>query len=131
MAGAIGLGDFRIILGALVDIVDVQRDRGAGGAPLEHPGEDADLVRLLPLGSEARLAGAAAIEEGLEVLFAEAQPRRAAIDHGAERRTMALAPGSEAEHATEAVERHRRTPSVWVEIAGRFAGVARGCNPFR
>ena len=111
MAGAIGLGDFRIVLGALVDIVDVERDRRAGRAPLEHAREDAGLVRLLALGGEARLAGAALVEERLDITLGQGQPRRAAVHDRAQRRAVALAPGGEAEDASEGVEAHYSPPS--------------------
>src|SRR5690606_54037 len=43
MAGAVLLGDFRIILGALIDILDDEADRRAGGHAFEHAGDDFDL----------------------------------------------------------------------------------------
>ena len=54
----------------LVDILDHQADRGAGGASLEHTRKDAHRIRLLPLRGEALGAGAARIEERLHVRFA-------------------------------------------------------------
>src|SRR3546814_16271800 len=56
MSGPIGLGDLRIILRALVDILNHQADRRAGGPALEQPRKDADPVRLPPLRGVARRA---------------------------------------------------------------------------
>ena len=52
---------------------------------------------------EFRLAGAAAVEIGLDVGFGERDARRAAIDHAAERRPVAFAEGRDAEQMAEAV----------------------------
>ena len=55
--------DLPIVLGARIDIVDLERDRRAGGHLRarrlvgEHAGEDAHLVGLLALGGVARLTG--------------------------------------------------------------------------
>ena len=67
----------------------------------------ANLIGLLPLRRVARLAGAALVEEGLDVGLAKRQPRRATIDDSAERRAMAFPPSGEAKNASEAVETHR------------------------
>src|SRR5690606_39020006 len=107
MARPIGHRDLRIILRSLVDILDHQADRRAGRPPLEHARQDADPVRLLPLRREARRARPALVEPGLEIGLRQGKPRRAAIDHGAQRRPVALPPGGEAEDAAEAVERHQ------------------------
>ena len=111
MAGAEAFGDVAIILRALVDIVDLQRDRCAGGQAPEHAGQDAHLVRLLPLGGEARLAGSAAVQPGLDIDFRQRQARRAAIHHTADRRPVAFPPGGDAEQVAEAVVRHGSGPS--------------------
>src|SRR5216110_1277326 len=56
------VADVGIILGALIDILDHQHDRRAGGdlaagaVVLEHSRQDFNGIRLLALGSEARLA---------------------------------------------------------------------------
>ena len=104
-------GDRRVVARALVDVVDLHGDRRAGGQALEHAGQDADLVRLLALRGEARLAGAAAVEPGLDVGLGQRDARRAAVDHAADRRPVAFAPGGDAEQMAEAVMRHRRMVS--------------------
>jgi hypothetical protein len=60
--------------------------------PLERAGKDPDLIGLLPLRRVARLAGAALVEEWLDVGFGQRQPRRATIDDGAKCGTVALTP---------------------------------------
>ncbi len=66
--------DLRIILGALISVLDQQRDRRsrrhlfAGVIADHHAGQDLDCVGLLPLGGEARLSRAAAIEIALDFI---------------------------------------------------------------
>ena len=112
MTGAELVLDVPVVLGARVDILDLERDRRAGGHLLsarlvgEDAGEDAHLVRLLALGGEARLAGLALVEIGLDVGDVELDAGRAAIDHAADRRPVAFAPGGDAEEMAETVVRH-------------------------
>ena len=58
-------GDGGVIAGALVRVDDPQPDRGSRRHAVEHAGHDLDLIRLLPLRGEFRLAGPAAIQPGL------------------------------------------------------------------
>jgi hypothetical protein len=111
MPGTEGLGDLGVVLGALIDVADEQADRRAGGAALVDARQDLNLVRLLPLRGEARLAGAAAIEKGLDVRLGQVEARRAAVNDGTDSWTVRLAPGGEAEDVAEVVEGHR--PSPW------------------
>ena len=110
VAGAIFVLDVGVVLGALIDIVDQERDRRAGGHLLagrfvhEHAGEDFDRVRLLALRGEARLAGPAAIEIGLNVGLAQRNARRAAVDHAADGRPVAFAEGGDPEQMPERIE---------------------------
>ena len=106
MAGAIGLGHFGIVLGPLIDILDHQADRRPGSLAFEHAGEDPHRVRFLPLGGELRLARPARVQKRLDRSFADRQPRGAAIDHGAQRRPVAFAPGGETQQTAKGVERH-------------------------
>jgi hypothetical protein len=79
MAGAELVADFGVVLGALVDILDHQRDRRAGGhlaagtVILEHAGQYLHLVRLAPLRGEAVLARLALVEERLDISLAQRQ----------------------------------------------------------
>jgi hypothetical protein len=81
MAGAELVADFGVVLGALVDILDHQRDRRAGGhlaagaVILEHAGEDFHLIRLAPLGGEAVLTRFALVEERLDIGLGQRQGR--------------------------------------------------------
>src|SRR5205085_739158 len=90
-------GDLRVVLAALVDVADQQRDGRAGGLALVHAGEDLHQVVLAALRDVARRSGLAAIEVGLDVGFAEVHPRRAAIDHAADRGTVRFAEGGDGE----------------------------------
>ena len=49
------------------DDVGVEADRRAGRFAFKHAGEDADLIRLLPLRREARRARTTLVEEGLNI----------------------------------------------------------------
>src|SRR6185437_6561680 len=106
MAGAEAVLDRLVILGARILVLDHQRNRRAGGAPLEDAGKDADAVALAPLGRKARLAGAPPVEPVLDVALGELDQRRRAVDHAADGRPMAFTPGGEAEEAAEAVAGH-------------------------
>ncbi len=109
--------DIGIILGALIDIVDHERDRRSGrhlraGRLLdEHAGEDFHRVRLAPLRGEARLARPPLVEIGLDVGLGQRDAGRAAVDHAADRRPMALAEGRDPEKVAEGIERHGVPPA--------------------
>ena len=109
--------DVGIVLGALVGVLDQQRDRRAGrhlhaGVRMRHhAGQDLHRIGFLALGGEARLPGAAAIEIVLDILHRQRQLRRTAIDHAADRNPVALAEGRDAEHVAEGVEGHREARS--------------------
>jgi hypothetical protein len=104
--------DVAVVLGPGIDVVDFQRDGRAGGHLLaaclidKYAGEDAHLVRLLTLRRVARLAGLALVEIGLDVGNLDLNTRRAAIDHAANCRPVAFAPGGDAEQMAETVVRH-------------------------
>src|SRR5262249_47562650 len=98
--------DLRVVARALVDVVDVQRDRRAGRHALEHARQDPDRVGLLALRHEARLAGPPLVEPDLDVGFAQGKARRRTVDHAADRRAVALAPAGETEEGAEAVPGH-------------------------
>src|SRR5262245_6045147 len=147
MAGTVLVLDGGIVLGALVDIVDHQPDRGPGGDlragrfVVEHAREDAHLVGLLPLRRKARLAGPALVEIGLDIGLGQRDAGRAAIDHAANRGPVAFAKGGDAEEVAESVKGHGlvpaqrcRTPQAWqgqmtaVYAAGGM-NVIRPCRP--
>ena len=78
----------------------------AGAVVLEHARQNLDRVGFLALGGEARLAGPALVEIGLDVVRRELDARRAAIDDAADGRPMAFAEGRHAEEMAEGVVRH-------------------------
>ena len=96
MARAVGrIG--RVIGTALVDIVDHEPDRGAGGAAPKHPRQDAHPVGFLPRRDIFRRPRTAPVEQALDMRLVEVEPRRAAVDDAADRRSVTLAPGGQAE----------------------------------
>jgi hypothetical protein len=110
--GAIALGDLAIILGALVGVLDQHGDRCAGrdhGLAVgihHHTGEHFDDVIFASLCDETRLAGLALVHPGLDFGMGEAETGRAAVHDATERRTVAFAPGGDAEEVTERIVRH-------------------------
>src|SRR6266446_5883838 len=96
--GVVGVGgaelvlDLRIVARALIDIVDMQSNRRARRDALEHAGQDFNRVGLLALGDETRLAGPALFHPHLDIGLAERDARRRAVDHAADRRSVAFAP---------------------------------------
>ena len=91
MAGAKRRHDVGVVLAALILVADEQRDRRAGGAALEHAGENLHGIRLAPLRDVARGARLAAVEFGLDVGLADLQAGRAAIDHATDGGAMGFA----------------------------------------
>src|SRR3546814_4078260 len=83
-----------------------QADRRAGGPALEHARKDSDPVRLLPLRGVARLARPPLVQPGLNLRLRQAEARRAAVHHRAQRGAVAFTPGREAKNAAEGVEAH-------------------------
>src|SRR3546814_2243958 len=69
-------------------------------------GQNLDLIGFLALRDEFRRARLAAIEIRLDVGFRQRQPRRTAIDHAADRRTMAFTKAGHAEQLAECVSAH-------------------------
>ena len=108
MAGPVFVLDVGIVLRALVDILDQERDRRAGRHLLaarlvgEHARQDAHRVGFLPLGGEARLARPPPVEIGLDFGRGQRNARRTAIDHAADRGPVALAKGRDAKQMAEA-----------------------------
>src|SRR5476649_1663215 len=58
--------DLAVVAAALVDVVDVQRDRRAGRDALEDAGQDFYRVRLLALRHKGRLTGTALVHTDLD-----------------------------------------------------------------
>src|SRR5580693_3759670 len=132
VTGPILVLDIGIILRALIDIVDDERDRRSGRHLLaarfidEYAGQDSYRVRLLALGGETRLARPALIEIGLDVGLAQRNARRAAVDHAADRRPVALAEGRHPKHMAERIERHRvRLRAPMTRIDAEWLGTLR------
>ena len=97
--------DLAVILRALILVLDQQLI----GVPVVWPSNTPDRIRtssaFAALRGEARLAGPAAVEPGLDIGFRQRNAGRRAIDDAADRRPVALAPGREAEQMAEAVVR--------------------------
>jgi chorismate synthase len=100
-AGAEGVEQVAIVLAALVGVADEQADRRPGGQTFVDAGEDFHCVGFVALRHMAAGAGAAAVELGLDVGVRQRQAGRAAIDHAADRRTMAFAEVGDAEELAE------------------------------
>jgi len=122
--------DIGIVLGALIGVLDQERDRRAGGhlhpgvGMRHHAGENLDRIRLLALGGEARLPGTAAVEIVLDFGLGQRQQRRAAVDHAADRNPVAFAEGRDPKQVAESVEGH-----IW--RSGRRAKSMLNCRNAR
>ncbi len=107
MTGPVLVANIGIVLRPLVDVLDHQRNRRAGGylpagaVILEHAGQDLHLVRFPALRGEAVLARLALVEEALDIGLGQFQAGRAAVDHAPERHPVALAERGDAEHVAE------------------------------
>jgi hypothetical protein len=102
--------DIGVIFRALINIINEKRDRRAGRdlfpARLidKYAGENLNRIRFLTLGRIARLTRPTTIEIGLNVSLGERNPRRATVDHAADRRPVAFAKGRDAKQMTERIE---------------------------
>src|SRR6185369_4833997 len=67
VAGAEEILDLAVVLRALVDIVDDERDRRTRRFALEYAGKNAHRVRFLALRHVFATAGSALVEPGLDV----------------------------------------------------------------
>src|SRR5208282_1818391 len=112
VAGTILVLDLPIVLRSLIDVVDEDPDRRSGRHLTarrfvdHHAGEDARLVRLAALGGEARAAGPAPVEIGLDVGRLQRNERRAAVDDTPYSWPVTFAEGGDAEKAPETVMGH-------------------------
>jgi len=70
MPGTKTVHDFGIILGTLVGVFNQQGYRRPGRYTLEHPGENANLIRLTALGGMPAFTRFASIQIALQVCFA-------------------------------------------------------------
>src|SRR4029079_17345871 len=105
VAGAVLVPHVAVVFRARIDVLYLERDRRAGGQELaalfEHAGENLHRIRLAPLGGEARLARPPLFHVGLDLGLRDRDARRAAVDHAADGRSMAFAPGRHPEKMTE------------------------------
>src|SRR4029453_19682047 len=98
-----GLGDFGIVLAALVGVADQQADGGAGGPSFVDTRKVFDLVFFLALGHVAAGAGAAPVEVRLDIGFRQVQPRGATVNHAADGRPVRFAEIGDREKSSEGV----------------------------
>ncbi len=89
MAGAILVLDFVIILAALVLVAEEDADGRAVGLALEHARPDFGLILFLALRDDLRLPRPAAAQVGQQVIDAQRQAGRAAVDDDDVTRTVA------------------------------------------
>ena len=80
MAGAVLVLDVAVIAAALVAVAEEDADGRAVGLALEDAGPDFRHVFFLALRDDLRLARPAAAQVGQQVLHAQRQARRAAVD---------------------------------------------------
>src|SRR5215216_4473871 len=90
MPGPERIANVAVVFAACVDVTDQQRDRRPGGFAFEYAGQYLHRVGFLSLRDMARSAGPAAIEIMLNVSCTQLQPGRTAVDHAADRRSVAL-----------------------------------------
>ncbi len=112
MARPVGVPDRRIVLRALVGVLDQKRDRRAGRdlalgvLVIEDAREDFDLIRFLALGRKPALPRAALVKEMLDIAFFERNLWRAAIDDATDGRSMALAESRYSKEMAKAIVGH-------------------------
>ena len=107
MAGPERVEDVAVVLAALIRVLDQQSDRRAGGQALVDAAEDLHHIGLAALRHMPARARAAPVEVGLDVVDAQRQAGRAAVDHAADRRAVALAEIGDAKESAESAAGHR------------------------
>ena len=112
MAGAELPRDIAVIFAALVGVANQQRNRGAGGFPLEHARQNFHFVRLAPLGNMAAGAGFAAVQIGLNIGSRQRQSGRAAVNNAAQPLAVAFAECGYGEYLSDGVACHNVFPFV-------------------
>ena len=90
-----------VILRPRVRISHQQADRRAGRPALEHAGQDLHRILLLPRARESRSSRAPPVHILLNRLLRERQPRRASVDHRADRRPVRFPPGRHSEAGSD------------------------------
>ena len=112
-----GRHDVAIVLAALVDIADQQRDRSAGGLALIDARKDLHLIGLMPLRGEAAAPGGASLQIGAEFFGIECHSRRTTVDDAADGRPVALAEGGDSEELAEGIAGH----VIWTSEGNRHS----------
>ena len=106
VAGSERVRDIRVVPAPLVLVADQERDRRPGRAPLEHAGQDLDRVRLASLRDVARRARTATVEVALDVVLAEREAGRTAVDDAADRGSVRFAERRDAEQLAYRIAGH-------------------------
>src|SRR5205823_5072346 len=106
VAGAILVLDVRVVLAVLIGVAKQDADRGAVGLALEDARPDLGNVLLLALRDDLRLAGAAPPQIGQQVVDAEREAGRTAVDDAHVPRPMTDAGGGDAKQFSEGIARH-------------------------
>src|SRR5207248_2964423 len=108
VAGAVLVLDVAVVLAALVGVAEQDADRRAVGATLEDARPNLRLVVLAALRDDLRLPRAPPAQVGQQVLDAQRQARRAAVDDDQVAGAVADAGGGDAEQLAEGVAWHDR-----------------------
>ena len=101
MTGAINVTEVVVCAGLMVGVSNHHGERSAGGAALEHTGEELDLVGLVALGDQAALAWPPTVEIALHVCFGDGQSGWASIEHDTDSGPMRFTECRESEQLTE------------------------------
>ena len=129
MAGPELVFDVCVVAAALIDVVDHQGNRSAGGdlpasLVLEHAGEEAHDVGFAALGREPGLPRTTLVQKDLDILRREWNAGRAPVNDAADGRAMAFPPCGDPEQVAEGVVGHPKRPycgakAVITDTAGR------------
>ena len=104
------LGDVAVILAALVRITNQQANRRTRGFALEDARQNFHCIRLATLRDVARRTRLATIQFGLNIRFANRQPRRTTIHHAANRRPVGFAKRRDGKQGADCVSGHNGDP---------------------
>ena len=93
MAGTEKVSNIPVIFRPVILVADKEGDRSSGRLSLKYAGKDFHRIRLVSLSRIFTLARFPPVEKILDVLFAQADSGRAAVDHNADSGPVGLSPG--------------------------------------
>ena len=128
MARAKGMGNFPVILGALILVPHDHGNGSTGGFSLENSGKNLHLVPFLPLGHLQILPRTAPFQHFLNILFRQGKPCRAAVYNHPQGLTVGFSEGTDMKYFSVLTSRHSLPPTLYHTDAVWFIHFQLSCT---